>query len=137
VTYGVAYAKEDVSAGFWAEALEPEPETEVLAGYIAGPFAGAAALSCRRHGAGSALYLGWYPTPQQAEAIVADLADRAGVDRLDHLLPEGVIRACRGQSTMLLNFTEQVQHVDVSGQSPETASGPCIAVPSRDLVILA
>ena len=114
VSYAVAYGKEAIPASIWAEALEPDPGTEELATYTAGPFGGAAALSCRPLSAGRALYLGWYPTLQQAELLVADLADRAAVDRLDPLLPEGVLRARRGRSTMLLNFTEQAQRVAVT-----------------------
>jgi beta-galactosidase len=99
ISYAVAYGKEAIPASIWAEALEPDPGTEELATYTAGPFGGAAALSCHPLSAGRALYLGWYPTLQQAELLVADLADRAAVDRLDPLLPEGVPRARRGRST--------------------------------------
>ena len=71
---------------------------------------------------GRALCLGWYPTPEQAAAIVARVADLAGVQRLTQPLPEGVVMARRGTSIILLNFTEQTQTIEIAGRRAVLAS---------------
>ncbi len=106
-------------AAVWVEALAPEPATAALAEYVDGPFAGSAALTERAVGAGRALYLGWYPTAAQAAAIMAHLAEQAGVVRLADDLPAGVIAARRGPVTLLLNFTDEPQTVRVTGAAVE------------------
>jgi beta-galactosidase len=106
-------------ASTWIEALAPEPDTAALARYADGPFAGAAALTARAVGRGRALYLGWYPTEAQAEAILGHLADEAGVLRLVDDLPAGVVAARRGPCTLLLNFTDGPQTVRMAGAAVE------------------
>jgi hypothetical protein len=108
-------------ATFWMEGLLPFSPQEgsaesgqgnvqrlsnnVLARYTAGPFASQAALVENHVGAGRALYLGWYPTYEQAVAILAYLADQAGIERQAEL-PPGLVASRRGPYTLLLNFTE-------------------------------
>jgi len=106
-------------ASFWAESLAAAPDTAVLARYVDGPYAGQAALTARPVGAGRALYLGWYPTEAQASALMTHLAAQAGVTPLADELPAGVIAARRGPYTLLLNFTDEAQMVQVSGKPLE------------------
>jgi beta-galactosidase len=106
-------------ASTWVEALAPEPDTAALARYTDGPFAGDAALTARAVGRGRALYLGWYPTGAQAEAILGHLADGAGVLRLADDLPAGVVVARRGPYTLLLNFTDGPRMARVAGAAVE------------------
>jgi beta-galactosidase len=124
VSYDVAYEGRGIEVGFWAEALTPDPDVDILASYTSLPFAPRAALTARRVGdrGGRALYLGWYPTPDQAAAIVARVADLAGVRRLAQPLPEGVVMTRRGTSIILLNFTEQAQTMEIAGRRAVLAS---------------
>ena len=130
VSYGVEYDGRGIEVGFWAEALIPDPDVDVLARFTSPPFAPRAALTARRGGdsGGCALYLGWYPTPDQAEAIVARVSDLAGVRRMAQLLPEGVVMVRRGAYAILLNFSGHEQAIEIVGQR--------VLVPSRDVVII-
>lgn len=116
-------------AEFWAESLLPNKDhpTEVLARYTTGPFTGEAALTENLIGSGRALYLGWYPTLLQAEAIVTDLATQAGLAPLT-VLPPGLIAKQRGPFTLLLNFTNTEQHVLMNAER--------ISVPARDVRVI-
>jgi beta-galactosidase len=123
VTYKMVTAVPELtgSAAIWAEALTPAlgGKTQVLATYPTGPFQGRAALVGQRVGRGRAFYLGWYPTVEQAQALLAHLGERAGVSRLAEELPEGLIAAQRGEQLVLLNFTEKTLTAKVEGQSLE------------------
>lgn len=119
-------------AALWAEALTPEaPSARALARFRTGPFDGKAALVENSLGAGSAFYLGWYPDEPQTEALLAFLAERAGIHPLPRL-PDGVIAFRRGGSVYLLNFTGDPQPLDVDG-APVTVGPRDIAiVPAQD-----
>ena len=123
-SYDVEYEGRDIEVGFWVEALVPDPDVDILASYTSSPFAPRAALTARRVGdcGGRALYLGWYPAPDQAAAIAARVADLAGVQRLAQPLPEGVVITRRGTSVILLNFTEQTQTIEIAGRRTVLAS---------------
>ncbi len=104
-------------AGLWAEALEPDPDTEgawkrarLLAHYTAGPFAGLGALTQADLGAGRVWYAGWYPAPAQAQALLAYLAAELGLETIPNL-PEGMLVCRRGGCQVWLNFTETPQTV--------------------------
>jgi beta-galactosidase len=109
----------DGRAGVWAEALRPattgDTEVQVLARYSSGPFDSHAALTERKVGAGQALYLGWHPDGPQAEALLAYLASRAGLQSLAGV-PDGLIASRRGPHLILLNFTEEPQTATVRGR---------------------
>ncbi|MFP4344648.1 MAG: beta-galactosidase [Anaerolineales bacterium] len=109
------------TAAVWAEALTPVlgAQTQVLATYPAGPFQGRAALVGQRVGRGRAFYLGWCPTPEQAQPLLAYLGGQAGVSRLAEELPEGLVAARRGEQLVLLNFTERTLTAKVEGQALE------------------
>jgi len=124
-------------ATFWMEGLLPlSPQGEsvesgeggdqvlsskALAQYTAGPFASQAALIENRVGAGRALYMGWYPTYEQAVAVLAYLADQAGIERLADL-PPGLVASRRGPYTLLLNFTEDDLTARVGERSVRVAA---------------
>ena len=101
--------------------------SKALAQYTAGPFASQAALIENRVGAGRALYMGWYPTYEQAVAILAYLADQAGIERLADL-PPGLVASRRGPYTLLLNFTEE----DLTARVGERS----VKVGSRDVSVV-
>ncbi|NUM43973.1 MAG: beta-galactosidase [Anaerolineales bacterium] len=108
----------DGEATVWAEALTPGPspegrgEIEVLARYGAGPFAGEAALTVHKLRDGQVVYCGWHPTQRQAEAMIGELATRVGVEGAGQF-PAGVLAFRRGRFTVVLNFTEVAQDVQV------------------------
>lgn len=106
-------------ATIWAESLlpTPNPSVNVLAHYTTGPFEGQAALIETQVGQGRALYLGWYPTAQQAGATLKQLTAQAGLTTFQPALPHGLILKQRGPFTLLLNFTDHQQHVLMEGKS--------------------
>jgi len=114
----------DGPATVWAEALRPaasdarsgDPGLHVLTRYTSGPFSSGAALTEHRVGAGRALYLGWYPSSPQAEALLAHLATQAGVRPLA-AVPDGMIASRRGPHLILLNFTEEPLTATVQGRA--------------------
>lgn len=113
-------------ARVWAEALSPE-SAEVLAEWKGGAFAGMAALTRARRGKGSAYYWGWHPSPAQAVAALALLADQAGVRRLKRPLSLGVLLVRRGTHRLWFNFTDHAQTVE--------AEGDVVIVPPRDVAV--
>lgn len=112
------------SATVWAEALVPDssdsqsvdPDLQILAHYISGPFQSYAALVEHKVGTGSAYYLGWHPTDAQAEPLLAYLASKLDVNSLA-FLPEGLIAIQRGPHLLLLNFTDSSQSATVQGRA--------------------
>jgi beta-galactosidase len=122
-------------ATVWAEALSPvvsnarppDPATRVLGHYSSGPFNSQAALSEHRLGPGRVLYVGWFPSAAQAEALLAYLSAQAGVASLA-AVPDGMIASRRGPHIILLNFTDEALTATVEGQS--------IAVGPRDVQIV-
>jgi beta-galactosidase len=122
-------------ATVWAEALHPvsseaqvlDPNLQILAHYTSGPFKSRAALVEHKVGAGRALYLGWFPSDQQAEMLLAHLASQAGIKSLA-ALPEGLIAIQRGKYIVLLNFTDEPLQATVNER-------PLIVGP-RDLEVL-
>lgn len=121
------------AAALWAESLRPDASDQpgtsaasVLASYRSGPFAGRAALTEHPVGDGHVMYLGWYPTVEQARAVLAHMAGRAGIERIGDI-PDGMIAIWRGEKTALFNFTEDELEVTVQGQRRR--------VPARDVVI--
>jgi beta-galactosidase len=111
-------------ATVWAEALHPaisdgqsgNPDLQIHAHYTSSPFDSHAALVEHKVGAGQALYLGWYPTESQAEALLAHLAAKARVHPLA-VVPEGLIVSQRGSYLILLNFTEEPLEATTQGRT--------------------
>jgi len=103
------------AAETWAEALDGAAEP--LARYASGPLASRAALTENKVGDGRALYLGWYPTVEQAAAILDLLAAQDHIARLANDLPAGIVVAQRGPYAIVLNFTDAQATVPIGGQS--------------------
>ncbi len=110
-------------AGYWLETLKAQTAS-VLATYKPG---GAAALTEHKVGNGRVLYLGFYPTNEQARALLLHLAGQLGLSWLPDL-PEGLVAAQRGPYTILLNFTEQPISYPLNGQA--------VLVNSRDVAVI-
>ncbi|MGB4872023.1 MAG: beta-galactosidase trimerization domain-containing protein, partial [Candidatus Promineifilaceae bacterium] len=110
-------------AGYWLETLKAQTAS-VLATYKPG---GAAALTEHKVGNGRVLYLGFYPTNEQARALLLHLAGQLGLNWLPDL-PEGLVAAQRGPYTILLNFTEQPISYPLNGQA--------VLVNSRDVAVI-
>jgi beta-galactosidase len=104
-------------AQVWVEWLQPAANagTQALAAYQDGPYAGGAALTGRHLGEGIVFSLGFYPTPQQARALMDHLAQQAGLET-NGALPRGVIARRRGEYWLLLNFCEESRQVEVGGR---------------------
>ena len=124
----------------WAEALSLSPDSKGLARYTSGPLAGQAALTEHPTGLGQALYLGWYPTPGQAQALLAYLCRQAGIEPLAEL-PPGLVAYRRGPFTILLNFTDQPliaqigdQHVAVGPRDVQVIEGDLSFSPAQTVL---
>jgi beta-galactosidase len=111
----------------WAEALAPDPEAQVLVAYSSGPFAGRAALTMHPVGAGQVCYAGFYPTPVQAQGLVAYLAQSLDLPYLVGL-PAGMLAVRRGSALVLLNFTDAPQTLRLGDNA--------YTVPDRDVLYL-
>lgn len=86
-------------AGYWVEALQPH-SAESLANYDT-----YSALTRQPHATGNAYYLAFYPTPNQAQALLRYLAEQIGLTRIANL-PAGLLAVRRGPYLILLNFTD-------------------------------
>lgn len=134
----------DGLAEFWAESLEPletssnnigsvseeknsNMPAQAIVQYSSGPFAGKIACSEHHIGNGRAYYLGWYPTIKQSISLLTHLVAQLEIPQLGPL-PPGVIHIRRGQFTLLFNFTDQTQHLDLYGRK--------IKVHPRDVEII-
>ncbi|BEV00623.1 beta-galactosidase [Novosphingobium olei] len=86
VPQGVTLAGDPYKAGpantasDWQEMLQPTTAS-VLARYDGGGWPGTAALTRNAYGKGEVEYLGFMPSPELAEKILAEASDRAGVQR--------------------------------------------------------
>lgn len=114
------------SAGLWIEALQPAG-AEVRLRYAGGPYAGRAALTENRLGAGRAWYAGWFPTAAQARTLLVACCRNLSLEPLADL-PPGLVAARRGGRTVLLNFTQQALTAGVAGQA--------VDVPSLDVRVI-
>ena len=94
------------AAATWVETLQPTHEgVKVWAKYREWPGAGMAALTEQGVGRGRVFTLGFYPTAEQALALVTTLAEQVGITHLEPL-PDGVVAIPRGDFWVVLNFTE-------------------------------
>jgi beta-galactosidase len=115
-------------ASYWVEVLQLDSESvRVLASYSGGPYSGRAALTENRLGEGKLYYHGWYPTVDQARAIMRHLADTLALSHIVEL-PFGLIARRRGNATILLNFTDSILSVSVAGRS--------VSIDPRDVKIV-
>jgi beta-galactosidase len=127
------------AATVWAETLVPStgdsrsanPNLKTLANYRSGPFTPHAALCENEVGAGRALYMGWYPSDAQAKALLAHLANEAGIRPLAQL-PDGMVAAQRGRHLILLNFADETLEATVRGKAVTVASRAVEVISKHD-----
>jgi beta-galactosidase len=113
-------------ATIWVEYLQPE-----TARVLARTASGHAVWTENGVGDGRCHFLGWYPTPDQARALLLHLIETSAVpfDRPPLPdLPQGLLAYRRGPYTLLLNFTDRALAAQVMGAS--------LTVSPRDLVVL-
>ncbi|MBK8985771.1 MAG: beta-galactosidase [Chloroflexi bacterium] len=110
-------------ATYWVETLAAETAVS-LAAYTDGS---GAALTEHGVGNGRVLYLGFYPTPAQATALLTHLAGQLAITRLADL-PPGLLAARRGPYTILLNFSDGALTAVVQGEK--------VVVNGRDVGLL-
>ena len=104
------------AAATWIETLQPIHEgVKVWARYQGWPGEGMAALTEQGVDRGRVFTLGFYPTPNQALALVTTLAEQMGITHLEPL-PNGLIAIPRGDFWVLLNFTEGPVTVKIEGE---------------------
>ncbi|NBC96209.1 MAG: hypothetical protein GVY27_07645, partial [Deinococcus-Thermus bacterium] len=101
--------------GVWADLLEPEEGTRVLASYDDPAYRGAAAYVARRHGDGEARVLGALLEPDAMTALLAPWLGEVGLDPTP--LPEGVRRS----GDWLLNFMDHEVHAYGAAVPPHGA----------------
>ncbi|MDP9174936.1 MAG: beta-galactosidase [Planctomycetota bacterium] len=94
--------------GVWGEQLIAQPDVEVLATYADQFYAGAAAITRRKHGAGSVAYVGVHGEQDLIDAVLQSLAARiAPPNEPAELLPPRVRVLRRGRYWIALNYQDQ------------------------------
>lgn len=112
------------STRLWNESLAPDPGTQILATYTSGSFAKQAALTLRKFGQGSFLYMGWYPQLHQTRSLLRYLAAELNIDRLGRI-PPGMVIKQRGDLILLLNFTDSNLQANIGGE--------LVTIPPREI----
>jgi beta-galactosidase len=116
------------AAATWVETLQPAHDgVKVWARYQAWPGEGMAALTEQGVGRGRVFTLGFFPTHEQALALITTLADELTLPHLEPL-PTGLLAIPRGALLVLLNFTE--------GPITTTIRGKEVTVRPRDILIV-
>jgi beta-galactosidase len=106
----VTYDGETYDYRTWAEWLDPD-DASVRGEYASGIAEGRPAVVEAEHGHGTVAYCGVWPEAELANALTADLLERAGVDHLPDL-PDGVRVAERDGYVWVTNFTSTSLSVD-------------------------
>ncbi|MDH4135461.1 MAG: beta-galactosidase [Anaerolineae bacterium] len=131
-----------VAVRIWAEALAPV-SAEILARFIGGPLDGRPAAGLNRVGKGEVVYLGAWADDALADALLAWLLPRAGVEPVA-TVPAGVKVMRRVDDShefvFLLNFSDAVATVKLSktGYTDAMTGEPCrpsVEVPARGVAI--
>ena len=150
---GVAYplempelAEQPFAVRIWAEALKPV-KAEILGRFGGGALDGSPAAGLNRFGDGEVVYLGAWADDRLADAMLAWLLPRAGVEPVA-AVPAGVKvmrRAGDGHEfVFLLNFSDAVATVGGCPALSRTGytdalsgelCGPSVEVPARGVVI--
>ncbi len=110
-------------ATYWTETLQPETAVPLVR-YADGT----AALTENVVGNSRVYHLGWYPTLDQAIALLRYLAPRHGLTPLADRLPPGLFASQRGDYLILLNYTDQSLTAVVNGSD--------VVVNGRDVKIV-
>ncbi len=113
----------DGAAGYWLETLNVDTAVS-LAAYADGS---GEALTTNVVGKGRCLTLGFYPKPEQAEALLRHLAGELGI-AATLVLPPGLLACRRGQYAILLNFSDEPLTTVIANQT--------ITVKGRDVAVI-
>ncbi|WP_394324770.1 beta-galactosidase [Haloferax sp. ATB1] len=103
---------DEYAATIWAEWLDPDPQTTVVATHTSGPGAGRPAVTRRNRGDGSVTYCGVWPGSELLDELVAELLSRGGIKHTSRL-PDGVRFNERDGLTWVTNFTSRQFELDV------------------------
>ncbi|WP_432172424.1 beta-galactosidase [Streptomyces sp. Tue6028] len=103
----------------WSEELEAADEAVVEAVYKGGELDGLPAVLRR----GTAWYLSTQPEPDALRALLAGVADRAGLRPVLDGLPDGVEAVRRGALLFLLNHRPDAVTVEVPGRHRDLLTG--------------
>jgi len=115
----------------WGEWLDADAAA-VLGRHESGPAAGEPAIVRNDHGDGGVTYVGVWPESDLADALVADLLERAAVPAADPL-PDDVRLTERDGYTWVTNFGRDPVEVD-AGDAPVVVGDA--TVPGRDLAVV-
>ena len=109
----------------WADVLEPK-QSEVLASYTEGSYAGKAAITSHSLGKGKAIYVGAHLEPADLARVLLTLTAANGV-KVPIEAPRGVEVTTRGTGKTkwiyLLNHTGTAQTVKMEGSYKDVVSG--------------
>jgi beta-galactosidase len=100
----------------WADLITPSEDTEVLAEYAGGWYAGTPCITSHRFGKGTCVYVGTEPGPELMEALTAKLCAEAGIlplaksDRGVELMQK---ENASGSWLFAINFTGETKHFEV------------------------
>jgi beta-galactosidase len=110
----------------WADLLEVDTDTEVWASYAERAYAGEAAITMKRHGAGRVIHCGaWLDGPSWGH-LLALLASEAQLPLL--ALPEGVRLSRHAGRPLLQNFSQEQVSIDL-----RPIGGIIVTLPPTDL----
>lgn len=121
VRFSGVLAGADADCHIWADILAPG-QAEVLAAYTGGAYAGKAAITSHRFGAGKAVYIGAHLEPAELARVLLILMAESGV-KSSFRVPQGVevTRRRSGEKTILyvLNHTGAPQTLNGAGNGKD------------------
>jgi len=135
VTYGDLVGGDDTDDGqtyefrTWGEWLDADA-AQVLGRHGSGPAAGEPAIVHNDHGEGAIAYVGVWPESDLADALVADLLERADVPAADPL-PDGVRLTERDGYTWVTNFGRDPVEVNAGDAAVVVGDATVLAATSR------
>jgi len=131
VKFAGLLAGPDAECKIWADILEPR-QSETLATYTGGRFAGKAAITLNHFGKGKAIYIGPRLEPQDLGRVLFTLLSAGGVSS-PIPVPQGVELTRRGDSARewiyLLNHTATPQTVHAEGAFSDRITGAKLSGP--------
>jgi len=127
----VSYDGAEYDYRTWGEWLRAEGAS-VLGSHESGPAAGEPAVVRGQHGDGGVSYVGVWPGTELADALVADLLERAGLPVRERL-PERVRLAERDGYTWVLNFGADALGIETDAEIVVGGAD----IPGRDLAVVA
>lgn len=98
------YEGELYSYRTWAEWLTPDDAISI-AEHVSGPAEGMPASTQVDRGDGTVWYIGIWPGPELADAVITDVIDQGDIPHTASPLPAGIRLCQRGPLTWVTNFT--------------------------------